>query len=53
MTGKVSVHTVKSCRRNGVIAPFISSLGTWWRWVVSIMAQPIYPWGRSPRTHRI
>jgi hypothetical protein len=26
----------------------IPDLGTRWRWVVSVMPRPLYPWGKSP-----
>jgi hypothetical protein len=36
---------------SGGIAPHITNLSTWWRWVVSFTLQLLCPWGKRPVTH--
>jgi hypothetical protein len=43
------VHAMKACRENGCIASLILNLGSRWRWVVSFMPQPLYPYGKNSR----
>jgi hypothetical protein len=50
---KLSLHfNWPPCREDilgsGGIALHVLDIGTWWRWVVSSMARPIYPQGKSP-----
>jgi hypothetical protein len=47
----VSMHNMKTYRGCGTTAPLILNLGTWWRWAVSLMAQPLYHRERTPSTH--
>jgi len=35
---------------SGGITLRLLDLSTRWRWVVSFMPQPLYPWGKSPDT---
>jgi len=41
------VRTMKACRGNGSIAPFILKLGTKWRWMVNFTLRLLYPWGKT------
>jgi hypothetical protein len=40
---------MKMCGRSGGIAPRILNLGARWRWAVSFMIRPLYPWIKSDR----
>jgi len=42
---KFSLHAMKVQRGIVGIVPFI---GTRWRWVVSLMSQLLYAWGKTP-----
>ena len=47
--GKVfPLHTLKVYRGHTDIAPPILDLNTSWRWVVNLISQPLYSWGRIP-----
>jgi hypothetical protein len=41
-------HAMKTCWRNGGIAPCILTLCTRWRWVVSFTSLPLYPRDKTP-----
>lgn len=48
MKGKVvPVNAMKAYKWSGGIAPLILSFGSRWKWMVSLMLQPLYAWGRS------
>jgi hypothetical protein len=36
--------------RRGCINPHTLGFGTRWRWVISLMPRPLYPWGNSSRS---
>jgi hypothetical protein len=46
--GKVKVK-LSLCLGSGCIDPHFLDLGISWRWVVSFMPLPLYPWVKSPR----
>jgi hypothetical protein len=45
----VPTHTMKAYMAGRYIAPPILDPSTGWRWILSLMSLPPYPWGRVPQ----
>ena len=52
--GKViPIHAIKLYRLSGSTSSLFLNLSTWWKWVVSLMPQPLLPHVKSLSTHCI